>query len=48
MWDNRTFKLLFDKKIHSKKYEEGIQTIATNRMGIFTGGADGIINFLTT
>ena len=47
IWDRRTYKLLIDKKAHKTKYDEGILCLRTTDQGIFTGGADGVINFYT-
>jgi hypothetical protein len=36
---------LIDEQGHKTKYDEGILSLKTTEDGIFSGGADGIINF---
>ena len=45
VWDRRMYKLVIDEQGHRIKYDEGILCIRTTEEGIFTGGADGVVNF---
>jgi WD40 repeat protein len=47
VWDRRMYKLVIDEQGHRTKYDEGILCLKTTESGIFTGGADGVINFYT-
>lgn len=47
IWDQRTYRLLIDEQGHKTKYGEGILCLKSTEDGIFTGGADGIVNFYT-
>ncbi|CAD8095570.1 unnamed protein product [Paramecium sonneborni] len=42
-WDIRKFQCLHEIPAHKQKYDEGIQTIASNNQYVATGGADGIV-----
>jgi WD40 repeat protein len=45
VWDKRMFKLVIDEQSHRTKYNEGVLCLTTTGNGIFTGGADGVVNF---